>query len=246
LSATPGVDTYQFVLAAPAAPDAVPRTGGPVVPVLKPGAVVLVIDVLRATTVLSEALANGAAGVIEAATVDEAFALGARHPGSLLCGERDNRVVPGFDLGNSPYEYTRERVSGRTLVFASTNGSQALRLAAGRRRVLASFRNLTAAAERVRDTRDVVIVCSGKLGRFSLEDVACGAMVAARLETRGASPADPASAFARTLAPRDADDVRRVVEGSSHGRYLRTLGAAYARDVAFCSELDTLDQAFEI
>ena len=240
------MDTYRFVLAAPVAPDVAPGVTPRATPAPMPGGVALVIDVLRATTVLSVALANGAAGVIEAATVEEAFALRPRHPGALLCGERDNRVVPGFDLGNSPFEYTRERVAGRTLVFASTNGSQALRLAAGRRRVLASFRNLSAAVARVRDARDLVIVCSGKLGRFSLEDVACGALAAERLETAGARPADPASAFARTLAPRDADDVRRVVEGSSHGRYLRTLGLGYARDLAFCSELDVLDQAFEI
>lgn len=240
------MDSYRFVLAAPAAPDAPSGAATRPPPALGPGAPALVIDVLRATTVLSVALANGAAGVIEAATVEEAFALRSRHPGSLLCGERDNRVVPGFDLGNSPFEYTPERVRGRMLVFASTNGSQALRLAAGRRRVLASFRNLTAAVERVRDARDLVIVCSGKLGRFALEDAACGALAAARLETFGARPADAASAFARTLAPRDADDVRRLVEGSSHGRYLRTLGAAYARDVGFCSELDVLDQAFEM
>jgi 2-phosphosulfolactate phosphatase len=240
------VDSYRFVLAAPAAPDATTGAATRVTPVLGPGPPALVIDVLRATTVLSVALANGAAGVIEAATVEEAFALRSRRPDLLLCGERDNRVVPGFDLGNSPFEYTSDRVAGRTLAFASTNGSQALRLAAGRRRVLASFRNLTAAVLRVRDARDVVIVCSGKLGRFALEDVACGALAAERLERLGARPADAASAFARTLAPRDADDVRRLVEGSMHGRYLRTLGAAYARDVAFCSELDQLDQAFEI
>jgi 2-phosphosulfolactate phosphatase len=240
------VDTYQFVLAAPAAPDAATASSPRAIPALKPGAPALVIDVLRATTVLSVALANGASGVLEAATVEEAFALRARHPGALLCGERDNRVVPGFDLGNSPFEFTPERVGGRLLVFASTNGSQALRLAAGRRRVLASFRNLTAAVERVRDAHDVVIVCSGKLGRFSLEDAACGALAAARLESLGARPADAASGFARALAPRDAGDVRRLVEGSSHGRYLRTLGLAYARDLEFCAELDVLDRAFEI
>lgn len=241
------MDTYQIVLAAPAAPDAAPgsaRRTPP--PPLTPGAAAMVIDVLRASTVLSVALGNGATRVLEAATVDEAFELRAAHPGALLCGERDGRVVPGFDLGNSPFEYTAERVSGRTLVFASSNGSQSLRLAAGRRRVLAAFRNLAAAVERVRNERDVVIVCSGKLGHFSLEDVACGALAASRLESFGARPRDAASAFARALAPRDADDVRRVVEGCSHGRYLRTLGPAYARDVAFCAELDSLDRAFEL
>ena len=241
------MDSYQIVLAAPAAPDAAPHTRRHVTPPeLIAGAPALIIDVLRATTTLSVALANGAARVIEAATVEEAFALRERHRDALLCGEREGRVIPGFDLGNSPIEYTPARVAGRMLVFASTNGSQSLKLASGRRRVLTCFRNLDAAIARVRDARDVVIVCSGKLGHFALEDVACGALAAARLEVCGAKARDWPSAFARTLAPRDADDVRRVVEGCSHGRYLRTLGAAFAHDVGFCGELDALDSAFEV
>lgn len=241
------MDSYQIVLAAPAAPDAAPDTRiDTAPPELIPGAPALIIDVLRATTTLSVALANGAGRVIEAATVEEAFTLKRRHPDALLCGEREGKVVEGFDLGNSPFEYPPERVGGRTLVFASTNGSQSLRLAMGRRRVLTCFRNLAAAVERVKDARDVVIVCSGKLGRMSLEDVACGALAAARLEAHGAKARDWASAGARALAPRDAADVARIVEGCSHGRYLRTLGAAFARDVVFCGALDTLDSAFEV
>jgi len=241
------VDSYQIVLAAPAAPDATadPRAHG--IPItLLPGAAVLVIDVLRATTTLSVALAHGAARVIEAATVAEARAARARYPDALLCGEREGRRIDGFDLGNSPAEYDPTIVSGRTLIFASTNGSQSLRLATGHRRVLTCFRNLAAAVERVRDARDVAIVCSGKLGAMSLEDVACGALAAARLERHGARARDWASAAARAMAPADAADVRRIVEGCAHGRYLRGLSPAFARDVGFCAELDVLDRAFEV
>ena len=98
-----------------------------------PGTVALIVDVLRATTTLTVALRHGAAGVIPAATPEEGVALGRQHPGALLCGEREGRILPGYDLGNSPFEYTAERVAGRTLVFASTNGSQALLLARGAR-----------------------------------------------------------------------------------------------------------------
>src|SRR3989442_2975440 len=94
---------------------------------------------------------NGAARVLEAATPEEGFALQARHPGALLCGEREGLRIPGYDLGNSPFEYVPERVAGKTLVFASTNGSQALRLAARQRqRVLACLANLSAAVQRLR------------------------------------------------------------------------------------------------
>src|SRR5512143_2629846 len=85
-----------------------------------------VIDVLRATTTLTVALAAGAARVLAVATPAEALALRERHPGAWACGERDGRIVPGFDRGNSPDEYRDGAVAGRTLVFASTNGSLAL------------------------------------------------------------------------------------------------------------------------
>lgn len=215
-------------------------------PPLPAGATLVAVDVLRATSTLSQALAHGAARVLEAATVEEGFALRDRHPGSLLCGERDGRIVPGFDLGNSPFEYTPERVHGRTLVFASTNGSQALRLGAGARRVLAAFVNLEAAAARLRDAAHVVIVCAGKLGGFALEDAACAGLLVGRLHAGGARVDGAPAALAAQLAPRDAAGVRAVVEGSAHGLWLRSLGPEFARDVAFCAGLDTLDRAFEV
>jgi 2-phosphosulfolactate phosphatase len=215
-------------------------------PPVTSGATLVAVDVLRATSTLTCALAHGAARVLEAASVEEGFAIRDRNPGSLLCGERDGRIVPGFDLGNSPFEYPAERVSGRTLVFASTNGSQALRL--GRtadRRVLAAFVNLEAAVAKMRDAARVVIVCAGKLGAFALEDAACAGLLVERLRAAGARVEGTAATLAARLAPRDADGVRALVEGSAHGLWLRSLGPEFARDVEFCAGLDTLDCAFE-
>ena len=98
---------------------------------VSPRATAVVVDVLRATSVLTLARLHGARAILAAGTPGEALALRARHPGALLCGERDGRRITGFDLGNSPFEYGFETVGGRALIFASTNGSQAL-LAAGR------------------------------------------------------------------------------------------------------------------
>ena len=92
---------------------------------LPAGACAAAIDVLRATTTLAWARANGATRIEPFAETAAALAFRDRHPGCLACGERDGCIVPGFDLGNSPGEYTRERVAGRTLAFASTNGSRA-------------------------------------------------------------------------------------------------------------------------
>lgn len=221
-------------------PDAAPPAGLPA------DAPALVIDVLRATTTLTFALANGAAGVIPVATAEQGLAAAARTPGAVLGGERDGKVIPGYHRGNSPFEYTADRVSGRTLVFASTNGSRALLAAGGRRRVLAAFVNLSAALERVRGAHDVLIVCSGKLGRFALEDAACAGTLALRLRALGAEPRGAEARLVETLAARDAADARAVVQGCSHGRYLRRLGPEFARDVEACAAWDTMEQAFEV
>ena len=212
-----------------------------------PGAFAAVIDVLRATTTLTFARSNGAARVLAAGTVEEAFQMRATNPGALLCGERDGRRIPGFDLGNSPLEYTREAVAGRALIFASTNGSQALRLAAtARTRLLASFVNASAVAERLARGDEVWLVAAGKLGRFSLEDAACAGWLIRALAGRGFAAAGAAARLALAAAPADAAGVRATLEGCSHGRYLRSLGGAFARDVEFCARLDSIGEAYEV
>jgi len=217
--------------------------GGPRVPAR---AAAVVVDVLRATTVLTVARLHGAREVLAAATLEEARALAAARPGALLCGERDGRRIGGFDLGNSPAEYGIETVAGRTLVFASTNGSGALLHARGaRRRVLGAFVSASAVLESVAGEEEVVIVCAGKLGGLALEDTAFAGWLAERLAARGARVAGAAAALARRVAPRDPGEVRALVQGSAHGRYLRSLGPAYAADVEACARLDTVGQAFE-
>lgn len=208
---------------------------------LPPAACGVAIDVLRASTTLAIALANGAARVVPFASTTEAIAFRDRTSDALACGERDGRIVPGFDLANSPAEYTRERVGGRTLAFASTNGSRAMLATAGcRRKILASFVNLTATIEGLAGEADVVLVCAGKLGAFAIEDAACAGSIAARLAGRGATLGDAAAQLAATLACRDAEEARAVVEGSEHGRWLATLGESFAEDVRRCGELDVL------
>ena len=205
------------------------------------------IDVLRATSTLTVALQNGVRRVLPAATPGEAFAWRDREPDALLCGEREGRRVEGFDLGNSPFEYTREVVAGRTLVFASTNGSLALRSIAGCGLLLAgAFVNASAVVRALSGRPFVLLACAGKLGTFALEDAALAGWICERLAADGARLEGAAARFVRSLAPRDAAGVRALVQGSAHGRYLRSLGLEYARDVEFCAGLDTISQAFEV
>lgn len=224
------------VLLSPAATDPVPR-----------GTDAVIIDVLRATTTLTTALLHGARAVLPVATPEQAFALRARHPGALLCGEREGRRIEGFDLGNSPAEYGFEVVGGRTLVFASTNGSLALlRAAHARRRLLAAFVNASAVARALAGAPRVVMLCAGKLGRFCLEDAACAGWLCRRLEADGARLDGPGARFARTLAPADAAGVHALVQGAMQGRYLRSLGPEFAADVEQCGRLDSVDRVFAL
>jgi len=206
----------------------------------------VILDILRASTTLTVALANGAAAVLPIATVEEALRQRAARSGALACGERDGLKCEGFDLGNSPLEYTPGRVQGQTLVFASTNGSRLMLLAArARRRVLGAFVNAAAVVEAIAREPHVTLMCAGKQGRFCLEDAACAGLLCERLAARGARLDGAAARFARTLAPRDADETRRLLEGSAHGRDLRALGPAFARDVVACAALDSIDRAFD-
>jgi len=215
--------------------------------VVADGVCAVIVDVLRATTTLTVALANGARAVIPTATPEQALALRAAWPGTLACGERNGRIVPGFDLGNSPAEYTADRVGGRTLAFASTNGSLALLAAArAKRRVLAAFVNASAVVASIRREPRVTMVCAGKLGGFSLEDAACAGLLLSRLVAQGAAPDGASARLALAIAPRDAGEVRALIEGAAHARDLVSMGAAYARDLDLCAGLDTLDRAFEL
>lgn len=223
---------------------------------LPAGGLAVVMDVLRATTTLTVALAAGAARVTPVASPEAAFELGRRRPNALLCGERGGLKVPGFALGNSPFEYTAERVAGRELVFASTNGSLALIAAhRSRRRLIAAFVNASAVLRElvragamlrsVGGDAGVTLVCAGKEGRFSLEDSGLAGWLCAGLAAHGWTLEASARSAVR-LAPVTPDAVRALVEGSDHGREMRALGPAWAADVTFCATLDRLDRAFEI
>lgn len=208
------------------------------------GTTAVVIDVLRATTSLTEACAGGLARVVAFAEPAEAMAFRAAHLGALACGERGGRIVPGFDLGNSPAEYTPERVRGRTLAFASTNGSMALR--ATERcdtRMLAAFTNASAVVRSLAAAREIWIVGSGKLGEFALEDAALAGWLCERLAEGGAAITGSEAALARALAPRDAHEVAALLQGAEQGRHLRPLGGAFAADVERCAAIDAIDVA---
>jgi 2-phosphosulfolactate phosphatase len=145
----------------------------------------VVIDVLRASSTIAEALGAGARTIYPVASVEDALRL-ANTLGReevLLCGERKALPIEGFDLGNSPSEFTPERVAGKTLVMSTTNGTTVMTAAqAASRVVIGSFLNLSAVVDDlVRSQAEPVFLCSGREGKFGLEDAACAGRMAAAL-----------------------------------------------------------------
>jgi 2-phosphosulfolactate phosphatase len=163
------------------------------------GATVVVIDVVRASTTIIAALEHGAAAVVPVATPAEARRRADGWPGgrALVAGERGGAPLPGFECGNSPAEYRRDRVEGRTVVFTTTNGTRALLMVEGAARAaVGGFVNAGAVVDWVLEVpADVLLVCAGESDRFCLEDAACAGLVVDRL--RAALPGAPLSDAAR-------------------------------------------------
>jgi 2-phosphosulfolactate phosphatase len=208
------------------------------------GAGVLVVDVLRASTTIIAALSNGCVGVIPVGEPEEARARAAALPPgtALVAGERRGEPLEGFDLGNSPLEFTAERVRGKTVVLTTSNGTRAL-LAARRAPAVAvaGLVNLTAAAAWAAAAgRDVAVLCSGDRGRVSLEDQVCAGLLVGLLSasTNGhAVILTPAAAEARDVAVRYRGEPGRLALDSPWARHLTTRGRG--ADVAACLALDT-------
>lgn len=210
------------------------------------------IDVLRACTTVAYAFANGARSAIPAEEVEEATKLLASldRRSTLLCGERNGLKIKGFDLGNSPLEYTKDVVGGKTLIMASTNGTPAMaRASVAKVQLLCSFVNIGLVAEALKGAEgeagggtDVAIVCSGRMGRMAIEDVVCGGMLVHLLDGAGLADlhdgANDAAIAARDLYLKHAESLDTMVEECSHGRYLASIG--FSADLGVCSRLDSV------
>jgi 2-phosphosulfolactate phosphatase len=197
----------------------------------------LVIDVIRATSTICQALSAGYARVFCTAEVDEARALRDALGEGVLGGERQAVRIPGFDLGNSPREY--EEPVGETLVLSTTNGTRAVVAAAQRceRVFVASLLNLSAVVEAARDAgEDVVVVCAGVQGTLALDD----AFVAGRIvELLGWERTDAAVAAARLAGTWSGAE--EAFRASKSGRNLMEKAPELEPDIPFCARESALD-----
>jgi len=205
----------------------------------------VVFDVLRATSTFATALHNGAKEIIPVCEISEALEIRKSRPEVLLGGERDGVKISAdgidFDLGNSPREYTREKVRDKTIVSTTTNGTRALHACAGAKTVLAaSFLNLGATAEFLRWKKfaAILLVCAGTGENAALEDTLAAGALCEILSGGFGAGANPASvetarrAYAQAKsnlagAMRDSDNARRLLANP-----------ALRDDVAFCLQRD--------
>jgi len=144
-------------------------------------AIVVIIDVLRASSAICTAFANGAVSIIPVGEISEALEY--KKKGYLVAAERDGYVLDFADFGNSPFNFTKDRVEGRTIVYSTTNGTKIIKLASHSfMTVIGSFLNLEALTSwLIAQGRDVLLFCAGWKDRFSLEDTVCAGAMAERI-----------------------------------------------------------------
>lgn len=210
------------------------------------GTVSVVIDLLRASTTITTALENGASNVLPCREVSQAQKKADElpHEQILLGGERQGKLIEGFDLDNSPSAYTPERVDGKTIIFTTTNGTAAIERAAAADRVLIGcFANINALIDLlIRDGRPVHLICAGTDGAVSLEDVMCAGAIATGIWAHVGNPdiADDSALMAMTLfdsAAEDAETYQRTLRQSRGARNLSRIGLE--KDIEIASRWDT-------
>ncbi len=143
--------------------------------------IVVIIDILRATSAICTAFENGAASIIPVGTIEEARNY--KSKGYLVAAERDGYVLDFADFGNSPFNFTREKVAGKTIVYSTTNGTGIINQASNAGNiVIGSFLNLSSLVRWIADRdKNVILFCAGWKNRFNLEDTLCAGAIAGKL-----------------------------------------------------------------
>jgi 2-phosphosulfolactate phosphatase len=203
---------------------------------------VVIIDVLRASTTICTALRNGAREVIPTPDLESATKISSNlsSDSRLLGGERQGKKIDGFDLGNSPLEYTPEKVSGKTIVFTTTNGAGAIyRCRYASMAVVGSFVNISAVVQTLIDVGGTwTILCSGRQGAFSVEDATCAGTILSKVNTVTKVETDDAGLTAVILCNKFRKSIFRMMKQSAHGKYLASIG--FEEDLKFCAEIDSV------
>ena len=203
---------------------------------------VVVIDVLRSSTTVVAALQNGAREIIPVGSIESAVKISGSLFGdvTLRGGERNGKIIQGFNLGNSPLEYSEATVRGKSIIFCTTNGSVAMvKSRYARTMTVGSFVNLSAVVDFVRGIgSDVLLLCAGRPGGFSMEDSVCAGMMVQRLREDKSVMATDSALAAQTLYKAFGRSIPKMLRNSEHGKYLIEIG--FEDDISMCAAVDSV------
>jgi 2-phosphosulfolactate phosphatase len=195
-------------------------------------AIVVAIDIFRATTSICYGIENGAEAIIPVSTVEECRAF--EKEGYLLAAERDGKVVEGFDFGNSPFAYAEEKIKGKTIVLTTTNGTHAIDESkkTAHQVIIGSFLNLDAVCNYLKtQDKDVFLLCAGWKNKFNLEDTIFAGAVVHQLKADDYF-LDDSSIASEDLYLQAKDDLQAYTAKTSHSERLKKLGIE--EDIQFC------------
>lgn len=211
---------------------------------LKPGELAdktaVVIDVLRASSTIVTAVQNDCDRIIPVISPNEAAKIKKASEGDILLGgEIDSKEIQGFDLGNSPLEYTRENIEDKIIIFSTANGSVAIKRCEDAAEVIiGSILNAKAVADEVLEIgRDTYLVCAGTNGKFSTDDIIATGCILDRIISKDASvEMDDLGRVALKMYRKAKDNLMASFEGCMHFEYLMSIG--FKEDVEFCVQED--------
>lgn len=200
--------------------------------------IVVVIDVLRATSAITTALHKGVKEIIPVSSVEKAIEY--RQRGFIVAAERDGKVVEGFDFGNSPYAFMAPELEGQTVVLTTTNGTKAIEVAKEKMVVIGCLNNLSTVCDwLIEQNKDVLVLASGWKEKMNLEDTICAGAIADRLiESRKFQSHEDSTISAKFLFRSARDNMYSFLRSSSHRRRLMQL--KIQQDVKYCLMVDTV------
>jgi len=198
--------------------------------------IVVIIDVLRATSTIATALYNGARCVIPVDSVSRCIELGRQIQG-ITAGERDGKIAEGLVHGNSPFEYPREFIEGKTLVLTTTNGTRLLQMAldnGAKEIITGSFSNLSAVCDHLTELKqNVILGCAAWKDRINMEDMLFAGAVISRIRKHFSINCD-SSHLAETTFHKAEKNLFGFMKKNNASHYHRLMGFGLEKDIRYC------------
>ncbi|MDA0987123.1 MAG: 2-phosphosulfolactate phosphatase [Bacteroidetes bacterium] len=205
---------------------------------------ICVIDVFRSSTTIATALNNGAREVIPVGSIENAVKVSSSLMGEVVirAGERGGKMIDGFNLGNSPAEFTEEAVKGKAIIYCTTNGTVTItKTRYAKKLIIGGFVNISAITNYIFSTNeDWEIICAGREEEFSIEDTVCAGMLINLLQNQNQFPLvlNDCALASLQLYKTYSKKINSLANISEHGKYLKTLG--FENDLMFCLAIDSI------